>query len=223
MSAFVTGATFSTGKNGHKDASAALSGRKPLKRRWSRAGYRSTPALLMRVKAASIHSSTATDPSPITDGSVDRWVVFLLDQGRYALPLDAVSRIVRAAEITPLPRAPRAVLGALDVAGQVLPVFDLRGRFGLPERAIEAGDYFLIATSRRRSVVLPIDSAMGVFDCPANSAIEAALIAPELELVSGVIQLPDGLALIHDLEMFLSADESRALDDALTRDGAHAD
>jgi purine-binding chemotaxis protein CheW len=175
------------------------------------------------VKAASIHSSTAIEQSPIPEGSVDRWVLFALDRGRYALPLEAVSRIVRAAEITPLPRAPRVVLGAIDVAGQVLPVFNVRGRFGLPERAIEPDDHFLIASSTRRTVVLPIDSALGVFDCPAGSAIEAALIAPELELVRGVIRLPDGLALIHDLELFLSADESRALDDAMMRDGARAD
>jgi len=149
-------------------------------------------------------------------------VVFLLDRGRYALPLESVSRIVRAAEITPLPRAPRAVLGAIDVAGQVLPVFNVRARFGLAERAIDPEDHFLIASSTRRTVVLPIDSALGVFDCPAGNAIEAALIAPELELIRGVIQLPDGLALIHDLELFLSADESRALDAAMTRDGADA-
>ncbi len=175
------------------------------------------------VKAASIHSSTAPGQSSFPQGNVDRWVVFSLDQGHYALPLESVRRIVRAAEITPLPRAPRAVLGAIDVAGEVLPVFNVRGKFGLPERAIDPDDHFLIAASARRTVVLPIDSALGVFDCPAGTAIDAALIAPELELVRGVIRLPDGLALIHDLELFLSADESRALDDAMTRVSAHAD
>jgi purine-binding chemotaxis protein CheW len=153
---------------------------------------------------------------------IDRWVVFLLDAGRYALPLGSVVRIVRAAEITPLPRAPLDVLGALDIAGQVLPVFNVRRKFGLPERDVEPADHFLIARSTHRSAVLPIDSAAGVFDCHAGAAIEAASIAPELTHLRGVIRLPDGLALIHDLDLFLSADDARALDDALLRELGHA-
>ena len=42
-----------------------------------------------------------------------QWVLFALDAGRYALPLASVERIVRAAEYTPLPLAPAAVLGAV--------------------------------------------------------------------------------------------------------------
>ena len=57
-----------------------------------------------------------------------RWVLFALDAGRYALPLESVERIVRAAEITPLPNTPAVVLGALDIAGDILPVFSLRRR-----------------------------------------------------------------------------------------------
>ena len=40
-------------------------------------------------------------------------VLFTLDEPRYALPLSAVERVVRAVEITPLPKAPEVVLGVL--------------------------------------------------------------------------------------------------------------
>jgi purine-binding chemotaxis protein CheW len=175
------------------------------------------------VTAASSYAFTEPVPSSMSLRDVDRWVVFSLDAGRYALPLTSVVRIVRAAEITPLPRAPLAVLGALDIAGQVLPVFNVRRKFGLPEREVEPADQFLIARSAHRRVVLPIDFARGVFDCQAGAAIEAAAIAPELTQLRGVVRLPDGLALIYDLDLFLSADEARALDDSLMRDLGHAD
>jgi len=143
------------------------------------------------------------------------WVVFGLDQWRYALPLAAVQRVVRAAQYTPLPLAPDVVLGALDVEGEIYPVFDLRRRFHLPQRAVQADDQFLIARTARRSVVLAIDSAHGVIE-PSSPVTEAARVAPQLAQVRGIMALEDGLVLIQDLEQFLSADETQALDRALS-------
>ena len=47
--------------------------------------------------------------------AVTRWVLFSLDAGRYALPLDSVERVIHAAEVTPLPLAPDEVAPALRV------------------------------------------------------------------------------------------------------------
>lgn len=148
-------------------------------------------------------------------------MVFSLDAGRYALPLAAVERIVRAVEITRLPAAPPIVLGAIDVQGRVLPVFNLRRRFGLPERDIEPGDQFLIARSANRTVVLVIDAAQDVLQSAASDTISSDTIAAGLEHIQGVIRLPDGLVLIQDLDLFLSAAESRALEGALKPGGSH--
>jgi purine-binding chemotaxis protein CheW len=141
--------------------------------------------------------------------------VFSLDAGRYALPLAAVERIVRAVEITRLPCAPPIVLGAIDVQGRVLPVLNIRRRFGLPERDIGPGDHFLIARSANRTVVLVIDAAQDVLQSTVSDTISAATLAIGLEHIQGVIRLPDGLVLIQDLDLFLSAAESRALEEAL--------
>jgi purine-binding chemotaxis protein CheW len=156
-------------------------------------------------------------------GETTQWVVFCLDQGRYALPLATVDRIVRAVHVTPLPLAPGIVLGAIDVQGRVLPVFNIRRRFRLPERTIAPADHFLIAQTTRRTVVLVIDAAQGVFEHAATAVTRAANIAPALDHIQGVIQLEDGLVLIHDLERFLSPDEARILDEAMSRQASHAD
>jgi len=156
-------------------------------------------------------------------GEIAQWVVFCLDEGRYALPLAAVDRIVRAVHVTPMPRAPGIVLGAIDVQGRVLPVFNIRRRFGLPERTVGPADHFLIAHTARRTVVLVIDAAQGVFEHAATAMTEAANIARDLEHIRGVIQLNDGLVLIHDLEHFLSPDEARVLDEAMSQQASHAD
>jgi purine-binding chemotaxis protein CheW len=154
--------------------------------------------------------------------AVAHWVVFCLDDGRYALPLSNTVRIVRAAEITPLPAAPPNVLGALNVAGNVLPVFNLRRRFGLPERALAPADHLLIARTGDRTVVLTIDAAVGVIDHPETEMVDAARITSDLAHIRGVLPLEDGLVLIHDLGQFLSSSESRQLEDAMDAEARRA-
>jgi purine-binding chemotaxis protein CheW len=152
-----------------------------------------------------------------------RWVQFGLDAHRYALPLQDVERIVRAVQVTPLPLAPKVVLGAVDVGGQILPVFNLRQRFQLPERPMTLEDQLLIARTAHRRVVLAIDQALGVIDEPTIPTTDSAGFAPDLTHIRGVISLPAGLVLIQDLERFLSTDEADALDTAIrTEEGRRA-
>jgi purine-binding chemotaxis protein CheW len=154
---------------------------------------------------------------------IDQWVVFCLDAGRYALPLHCVERIVRAVQVTALPRAPGLVLGVIDVAGRVLPVFNVRQRFGLPERAIDPADQFLIARTVGRTVVLAVDTVAGVFEQPAAAMNDVGNLPPELAHIRGVISIADDLVLIHDLEAFLSSDEVRALDALMNEAVSRAD
>ena len=142
-------------------------------------------------------------------------VVFRLDERRFALPLAAADRVIRAVDVTPLPRAPAIVLGAINVHGLVLPVFNVRRRFLMPEREVAPSDWFLLAHTRRHTVVLAIDESEGVAERPQADVVASSAIVPGLDEFPGVVKLDDGLVLIHDLERFLSLDEADALDDAM--------
>lgn len=143
-------------------------------------------------------------------------VVFRLDHGRYALPLAVVDHVVRAVEVTALPNAPAIVHGAIDVHGRLLPVLNVRSRFHLPEREIRPADWFLLARTERRAVALVVDDSEGVVESSADDIVASARIVPGLDMFPGVVGLKDGLVLIHDLETFLSLDDARVLDEALS-------
>jgi purine-binding chemotaxis protein CheW len=146
-------------------------------------------------------------------------VICRVEAQRYGFSVSVVERIVRAVEVTPLPKAPALVLGAIDVEGRVLPVLNLRRRLGLPEQEIGPAHLFLVAQTSRREVVLVVDEALGVIDAPASGVVGAARIVPGLEHLQGVVQMPDGLVFVHDLEKFLSLEEERALERALEEEG----
>jgi len=143
-------------------------------------------------------------------------VVFVLEEPRYALPLSVVERIVRAVEITLLPKAPEIILGVINMQGQILPVIDIRKRFRLPTREIHLEDHFIIARTPRRNVVLTVDSVVGVREPKSHEMMSAEQVFPFAEYIQGVARIEDNIILINDLDQFLSIDEERMLDLALS-------
>lgn len=142
-------------------------------------------------------------------------VIFSVDGQRYALHLHAVERVVHMVAVTPLPAAPDVVRGVINLAGRVLPVIDLRRRFGLPERDFILSDQLIMAAAGERTVALWVDTATGVVEQPGQEVVPADAIVPGLEQVEGVVKLPDGLVLIHDLKRCLSLEEEEKLHQAL--------
>ena len=151
-----------------------------------------------------------------------RFVVFSLDEQRYALPLDAVERIVRAVAITALPKAPAIVSGAINVQGEIIPVLNLRRLNNLPDREIGHDDEFILthfpcvepAQNAFRRVALWVDGVEGVLECAPDDVLPVADLFSGVEHISGAIKRKDGMVLIQDLEQALSA-EAILLDDIL--------
>lgn len=142
-------------------------------------------------------------------------VLFSVDDQRFALPLGSVERIVRAVAVTPVPGAPGMVLGAICVAGCVLPVLNMRRRLGLPEREVRPADHFLIGRTAARRVVLAIDKAEGVIEPDEADFTAGAEVAAGMEHVRGLARHEEGLVVIEDLDKFLSVDDLRNLDAAM--------
>ncbi|MFH0921369.1 MAG: chemotaxis protein CheW [Fibrobacterota bacterium] len=143
-------------------------------------------------------------------------VLFILDEQYYALHLSAVERVVRALEITPLPKAPKIVPGIINAQGRIIPVIDVRRRFRLPAREIRTDDRFIIASTSRRLVALVVDSVAGVRQVTDRQRVNVEQSLPFAEHLKGVAKLEDNLVLIYDLDQFLSLDEIKGLDAALT-------
>lgn len=142
-------------------------------------------------------------------------LIFTLDDQRYALRLDAVERVVRAAAITAIPKAPEIVLGILDLQGRVIPVINLRKRFRLPEREIRCEDQFVIARTRTRSLALVVDSSESVMEQTDRGVIPPDDILTGMGFLEGVTRTEAGLVLIHDLETLLFPPEEELLARAL--------
>jgi purine-binding chemotaxis protein CheW len=143
--------------------------------------------------------------------------VLLFDIGgrRYGLFSAAVDEIVRAVPPVPLPGAPAVVEGVIDVRGSLRPVFDVRGRLGLPAKPLEPSDHLILARAGARPVAIRADRAAELAEVAETDIADAKRIVAGAERIAGIARLSDGLVLIYDLAAFLSEAEAAALDCAL--------
>jgi len=94
-------------------------------------------------------------------------VGFRVGQQSYALPIAAVREIVRPPEITAVPQAPEHVAGVMNLRGRILPVVDLRKRFGQP----------VAGSSKNRVLVIEMDGKL--IGLLVDAASEVLKISPE--------------------------------------------
>jgi purine-binding chemotaxis protein CheW len=142
-------------------------------------------------------------------------LVFSLDRERCALVADKVREVVRAVAVASLPKAPAIVEGVINVRGEIVPVLDIRGRFGLPPAALHPDQHFIVVRAGARTVALRVDRAHDLVEVDAR-IVESPAVAPGAKYLAGIARLADGLLVIHDIESFLSLDEGRAVDRAIS-------
>ncbi|MGD0341466.1 MAG: chemotaxis protein CheW [Bacteroidales bacterium] len=145
----------------------------------------------------------------------DQIVVFTLDELLYALPLLSVVRVIHAVEVRHLPKAPEIISGIINVQGRIIPVADIRKRFGLATREIDPDDRMIIADTGKRHVAILVDTVTGIRDLAPRQMAVAKEMLPFAEHLRGVAKIDDELILIYDLEQFLSLDEEKELEHAL--------
>ena len=78
---------------------------------------------MTQANAAKDHSPELTE-----EAGVREFLAFVVATETYALPLSCIREILRVPSVTPVPRAPREVLGIISVRGQVTTLIDLRQR-----------------------------------------------------------------------------------------------
>jgi purine-binding chemotaxis protein CheW len=90
------------------------------------------------------------------------YVTFSLAGEAYAVPISGVAEILKPLPITPVPRAPRVVIGVMTVRGRLVTVIDLRRRLGLKEAPLDQKTRILITDTGDERIGLLVDEVMQV-------------------------------------------------------------
>jgi len=140
------------------------------------------------------------------------YLVFTLEDQRYALGLEAVERVVRAVELTSVPEAPEILVGLINIRGKIVPVLDIRRRFHLPPRDMEIKDRIIVSRTSSKTIAVIADTIEGVAEFAQEEIHEARKILPDMEgYVEGVGKLNDDTVLIYDINKLFSINEIQEL------------
>ncbi len=90
-------------------------------------------------------------------------VGFVVGDVHYAIDIGKVREIVNPLPLTALPHTPVEVVGVADHRGEVVPVIDLRARFGLPLGDATRGTKWILVSAGDRAVGLVVDRVTEVF------------------------------------------------------------
>jgi len=142
-------------------------------------------------------------------------VGFRIGRETFGLPISIVREIVRVPEITSVPNAPDYIEGVINLRGRIIPVVDLRKRFG--EKSFEPNkkNRIVVVELESRAIGLIVNSASEVLRIPPSEIEEPHNVFKEGELnyITGVGKLNGRLVILLDLNKILQRGELSRLDE----------
>lgn len=168
---------------------------------------------------------TSLAPARGGEGAADlpQWVVFQLAGCECALGIREVREIIRVGGLTRMPKAPKVLEGILNLRGRIVPVLDLRRRFGMPlvDRTDETR--IMVVETAEQRVGFLVDKVSEVLRIPPEAVRppEGPILTIRPEALEGVLPLEGNrLVLLLKLEALFELEEGKALADGPDRDRA---
>ncbi len=140
-------------------------------------------------------------------------VTFRLGNEEFSLDILKVQEIIRHMDLTRVPKTPDFVDGVINLRGRVIPVLDLRKRFGLPKDENTNETRIIVVDVDNRTVGLKVDAVSEVLRLPADTVEPppAIITGVESEYIKGVGKLDGRLLILLDVAKILTCTERDAL------------
>lgn len=155
----------------------------------------------------SVMSGTAAmDRTTVTGDEMLQLVTFKLGQEEFALDILLVQEINRMVEVTKVPKAPHFVEGVINLRGKIVPVLDLRKRFGLPVSDFTGQARIIVVNVGHRVLGLMVDSVSEVLRIPGRTVVPPPPLVAGIgaEYIKGIGKIEDRLLIVLDLRKVLS-------------------
>jgi len=138
---------------------------------------------------------------------------FNLGDNLFAVDIMRIKEIILPQKLSSLPRASRILEGVINLRGAVIPVMDMRKRFGMPAAPDGITGKLLIVSLARQILALAVDNVLEVITVPTKD------IKPPLDTAGGVgmehllgVCLSDNrVFMILDIDSLLGPSEGREI------------
>jgi Chemotaxis signal transduction protein len=136
-----------------------------------------------------------------------KFILFALGENTYGVPIEQVVSIVRPEALTRVPDAPDFVEGVMNFRGLIVPVIDVRKRFGLEPAAVTKDSRVIIVVTGDLTVGMLVDTAREVIEYDAGRIEGTPDIVGGLDaaFINGIASMDDDrLLILLNLEKVLN-------------------
>jgi purine-binding chemotaxis protein CheW len=142
-----------------------------------------------------------------------KYLTFSLAGEEYGIGILKVKEIIGMMAITTVPRTPAFVKGVINLRGKVIPVVDLRLKFGMQEMAYTERTCIIVAETRGEGgavlIGIVVDSVSEVLNIKGNDVEETPTFGAKLDTdyILGMAKMNGGVKILLDIDKVLSGDE----------------
>ena len=147
-------------------------------------------------------------------------VVFDLSSEAYGVDIETVREIIRLQDITRVPKTPEFIEGVINLRGKVIPVLDLRKRFGLEVGEQSEENRIVVVDIRGQDIGMVVDAVTEVLRIPANSVEppSSVIVTADSDYLLGIAKLEERMIILLDLERVLSETDMGSLSELPEQD-----
>jgi len=152
-------------------------------------------------------------------GSSVQLVSFRLAGEEYGIEITKVREIILMGEITRVPQAPDYVKGVINLRSTVIPVIDLRVRFGLTEEDATSETRVMVVNVGQRVLGIVVDAVSEVFRVARDQIAPPPPTVANLgnEYLIGLVKLENRLLTLLDIDHLLDSHDDPALNAVASR------
>lgn len=149
-----------------------------------------------------------------------KYLTFSLAEEEYGIGILKIKEIIGMMPITTVPRTPEFVKGVINLRGKVIPVMDLRLRFGMEEMDYTERTCIVVVeikgTSGTVMIGVVVDSVSEVLNIKGEDVEETPTFGTKMntDYILGMAKMEGGVKILLDIDRVLSDDEIAALDEA---------
>ncbi len=147
--------------------------------------------------------------SEIKKAKAGQYLTFQLMSEQYGVPIASVREINRVGEITPVPKTPEFVKGVMNLRGKIIPVINLRVRFGMPSVDYTRDTCIIVIDSDFGQVGMIVDAVREVADFSQNQIEPPPMLGNEktMDFIRGMGKFEDRVIILIDVVSALSQEQ----------------
>jgi purine-binding chemotaxis protein CheW len=136
-----------------------------------------------------------------------KFLTFFLAGEEYGLEILKVQEIIGMMDITPVPRSPDYIRGVINLRGKVIPIVDLRLRFGMESAERTAETCIIVVEANRVQTGIVVDQVREVLSIPREEIEDAPAFGSEVETdyILGIGKAEGRVKLLLDIDKVLAS------------------